>query len=192
MHTVRPMQHQELAHVYCRVARDFPPIEYPPLHKMKRHMENNAMEGHICAIGAQQAAYAFVLRGEELSKCMLFLYAVEPALRGKGVGSRFLTALTGQYQSLDGMYAEVEKAELAQTAQERRTRLRRIAFYENLGFVRVPQLHYSIYGVEMHLYFKPLARKSAPNAHEAVRDATQLYDGILLTHERRELDVHPL
>lgn len=191
MLSIRPMMEAELPQVYAHVARDFPPIEYPPLYKMRRHVARRAVEGLLCDVGAQRAAYAFVLRADGLRRVMLFLYAVEPELRGKGVGSAFLEELLGRYAACAGLYAEVEKAELAEEEAERRVRLRRIAFYRRLGFAPVEGLYYSIYGVEMHLFYRPLQDPGIPGAQEAVRDATALYEGILLPHERYNLDARP-
>jgi GNAT superfamily N-acetyltransferase len=192
MLTIRPMMEEELPEVYARVARDFPPIEYPPLHKMRGHVARRAVEGYLCQREGRPAAYALVLRAEGLKRAMLFLYAVEPALRGLGVGSEFLGALLEKYQACDGLYAEVEKAELAPDGAARSACLRRIAFYRRLGFAPVEGLHYSIYGVEMHLFYRPLAKKEVPDAAAAVRDATALYEGILRPEERFNLDARPL
>ena len=47
-----------------------------------------------------------------------------------------MRALLERAPGAAGLYAEVEKEELAPDAAERRTRARRIAFYERLGFSR--------------------------------------------------------
>lgn len=192
MLNIRPMSHDEVESVYAHVKRDFPPIEYPPLKKMKVHFANSAVEGHLYASNEKSAAYAFMLKAEEISRIMLFLYAVEPGLRGKGVGSKFLKELFARYANRDGMYAEVEIPELAPTPQERRVCQSRIVFYQRLGFKRVQNLHYCIYGVQMHLFYKPIANKNVPDAPGAIRDVTALYNGILLPEERYNLDASPL
>ena len=178
---------EELSAVYKRVRRDFPPIEYPPLPKMRRNMEWGAMQAQLYESDGQDAAYAFILRSDDCRSCMLFIYAVEPELRGRGVGSDFLRALINERSDLDGMYAEVEMAELAQTAEERRIREKRIAFYEALGFRRVQGLEYHIYGVRMHLFYRPMTNLIMPDATQAMQDAKTLYDGILRPWERFNL-----
>lgn len=184
---IRPMLDEELQEVYARVARDFPPIEYPPLRKMRGHVARRAVEGVLCTQDGLPAAYAFVLRAPQTPRALLLLYAVEPTRRGQGVGSRFLHSLTQRYAQAAGLYAEVEKVELAADPAERETRRRRIAFYERLGFVRVTGLFYSIYGVEMHLYYKPLAHARIPDARTAAADAAALYANILRPCERHNL-----
>ena len=189
---VRFMSIDELSAVYKRVRRDFPPIEYPPQPKMRRNMEWGAVQAQLCEDNGQDIAYAFTLRNDACSSCMLFLYAVEPELRGKGVGSEFLRALIAERRDMDGMYAEVEMAELAETIEERLTREKRIAFYEALGFRTVSNLEYHIYGVQMHLLYRPISVPDMPDADKAMQDAKILYDGILRPWERFNLRMHKL
>ena len=184
---IRTMLPEELSQVYQRVRRDFPPIEYPPLPKMRRNIEWGAMQAQLCENDDRDAAYAFILRSDVCRRCMLFIYAVEPELRGKGVGSEFLRTLLEDRGDLDGMYAEVEMPELAKDAEERHTCEKRIAFYEALGFHKVEGLEYHIYGVQMHLFYRPIACPTLPDAHQAMQDAKRLYDGILRPWERFNL-----
>ena len=141
MLSIRPLEEAELSAVYRRVARDFPPIEYPPLRKMRQHLENGFVEGRLCARQSLEAAYAFLLSTPEVSSRLLLLYAVEPEMRGLGVGSAFLRSILEDFAACDGLYAEVEKPELAASSDERRKCLRRIAFYERAGFAANPHAH---------------------------------------------------
>ncbi len=191
MLSIRPLEEAELSAVYRRVARDFPPIEYPPLRKMRQHLENGFVEGRLCARQSLEAAYAFLLSAPEVSSRLLLLYAVEPEMRGLGVGSAFLRSILEDFAACDGLYAEVEKPELAASSDERRKCLRRIAFYERLGFVRVPRLFYSIYGVDMYLYYRPLANPEPPAPSRAAAELTALYNGILAPRERFNLLTYP-
>ena len=184
---IRSMRSEELPDVYKRVRRDFPPIEYPPQPKMRRNLEWGAMQAQLFEDDGRDAAYAFILRSDACKRCMLFLYAVEPELRGQGVGSDFLRALIEERKDLDGMYAEVEMPELADSVEERYIRKKRIAFYEALGFYRVTGLEYHIYGVRMHLFYRPMGSGELPDAARAMRDAKILYDGILRPWERFNL-----
>ena len=189
---IRTMLPQELSDVYKRVRRDFPPREYPPQPKMRRNMEWGVMQAQLCEDDGRDAAYAFVLRNDACRRYMLFLYAVEPELRGRGVGSEFLRTLLEEREDLDGMYAEVEMPELARDAEERRICEKRIAFYEALGFRKVTGLEYHIYGVQMHLFYRPIACPVLPDAQQAMQDAEILYDGILRPWERFNLRMKAL
>ena len=62
------------------------------------------------------------MRAPKARSLLLLLYAVEPEMRGSGVGSDFLRALLERAPGAAGLYAEVEKEALAPDAAERRTR----------------------------------------------------------------------
>ena len=150
------------------------------------------MHGHLYEEEDAQAGYAFVLRSGNTPRAMLYLYAVEPEMRGQGVGSEFLRELLANYAAQDGLYAEVEMVGHARSEKDKQTRLNRIAFYEKLGFRRVEGLYYSIYGVEMHLFYKPLSAPEHPDAAQAARDAEALYRDVLRPHEMIHLKAYPI
>lgn len=116
------------------------------------------------------AAYAFLLRAPEAKSLLLLLYAVEPEMRGSGVGSDFLRTLLERASGAVGLYAEAEKEELAPGATERRTRAQRIAFYERLGFSRGEGLYY-------YLFYRPLADPRHPDAAPAAGAALSRLTG---------------
>lgn len=192
MRAIRPLKKREVNRVYLRVMRDFPPIERPPLYKLHRHIRCGVMHGHLYEEEDAQAGYAFVLRSGNTPRAMLYLYAVEPEMRGQGVGSEFLRELLANYAAQDGLYAEVEMVEHARSEKDKQTRLNRIAFYEKLGFRRVEGLYYSIYVVEMHLFYKPLSAPEHPDAAQAARDAEALYRDVLKPHEMIHLKAYPI
>ena len=96
-------------------------------------------------------------------------------------------ALAAERADCAGLYAEVEIAELAATPQERLHREKRIAFYEKHGFSRIPGLDYAIYGLPMHIYYRPIARKAPPDAPAAAQELRALYDAIFYRWERKML-----
>ena len=93
---------------------------------MRAQLAQGAVEGVLCERQGRPAAYAFLLRAPKAKSLLLLLYAVEPEMRGSGVGSDFLRALLERIPGAAGLYAEVEKEELAPDAAERRTRARRM------------------------------------------------------------------
>ena len=123
------------------------------------------MEGVLCERQGRPAAYAFLLRAPEAKSLLLLLYAVEPEMRGSGVGSAFLRTLLERASGAAGLYAEVEKEELAPDAAERR-----IAFYERLGFSRGEGLYY-------YLFYRPLADPRHPDAAPAAGAALSRLTG---------------
>lgn len=187
MGTLRKLCPGEIAAVYPRIRRDFPPIERPPLRSMRRYLAKGSLEGCVYEAEGADAGYAFFLTAPGQGSQMLFLYAVEPQLRGHGVGGAFLEALSAERADCDGLYAEVEIAELAKTPQERLRREKRIAFYEKHGFCRIHGLDYAIYGLKMHIFYRPLARKALPDAPTAAQELRALYDAIFYRWERNML-----
>ena len=119
----------------------------------------------LCERQGRPAAYAFLLRAPEAKSLLLLLYAVEPEMRGSGVGSAFLRTLLERASGAAGLYAEVEKEELAPDAAERR-----IAFYERLGFSRGEGLYY-------YLFYRPLADPRHPDAAPAAGAALSRLTG---------------
>ena len=53
-------------------------------------------------------------------------------------------------------------------------------------------LYYRIYGVQMHLFYRPMKDKAMPDALQAIEDAKVLYDGILRPWERYNLQTKAL
>lgn len=137
---------------------------------MRAQLAQGAVEGVLCERQGLAAAYAFLLRAPKAKSLLLLLYAVEPEMRGSGVGSDFLRALLERAPGAAGLYAEVEKEELAPDAAERRTRARRIAFYERLGFSRGEGLYYS-------LFYRPPADPRHPDAAPAAGAALSRLTG---------------
>ena len=119
----------------------------------------------LCERQGLAAAYAFLLRAPKAKSLLLLLYAVEPEMRGSGVGSAFLRTLLERASGAAGLYAEVEKEELAPDAAERR-----IAFYERLGFSRGEGLYY-------YLFYRPLADPRHPDAAPAAGAALSRLTG---------------
>lgn len=132
---------------------------------MRALVAQGAVEGVLCERQGLAAAYAFLLRAPKARSVLLLLYAVEPEMRGSGVGSDFLRALLERASGAAGLYAEVEKEELAPDAAERR-----IAFYERLGFSRGEGLYYS-------LFYRPLADPRHPDAAPAAGAALSRLTG---------------
>ncbi len=132
---------------------------------MRAQLARGAVEGVLCERQGRPAAYAFLLRAPEAKSLLLLLYAVEPEMRGSGVGSAFLRTLLERASGAAGLYAEVEKEELAPDAAERR-----IAFYERLGFSRGEGLYY-------YLFYRPLADPRHPDAAPAAGAALSRLTG---------------
>ena len=76
---------------------------------MRAQLAQGAVEGVLCERQGRPAAYAFLLRAPEAKSLLLLLYAVEPEMRGSGVGSDFLRTLLERASGAAGLYAEVKR-----------------------------------------------------------------------------------
>ncbi|MBQ2990849.1 MAG: GNAT family N-acetyltransferase [Clostridia bacterium] len=127
-----PMNEEQIKRLYeAHMRRDFPPSELKSLSSILRMVAAGCYD----VLGAYQdgelAAYALVYcpRGE---RCVLLDYlAVPPELRGKGIGSAFVSVLRRYYSSrADVLLIECERPKTAPDESEARNRIR---FYTQAG-----------------------------------------------------------
>ncbi len=160
---LRTVPYDGASTLYARVERDFPtPAERPPLTTFRRYVRTGASEAFDVLADGQSAAYAVCTWGERCVLCSFL--AVEPELRGRGVGSAVLERLAALYAGSDALIVEVERPELATGEADRLHRERRIAFYERAGFALARGLDYAIWGVPMHLMARPLSPAFNPSS----------------------------
>lgn len=113
-------------------------------------------------------AYIYLIEsGEYLYCCFL---AVLPEHRGQGVGTKFLTELMPQFAGRTAVIAEVEEPAGAATDDDRRTREKRIRFYEHLGFHVPGDIEFLSSGVPYRLAILSIGEEpcSSVDAAEAV------------------------
>ena len=168
-----PITLENFDRIYQRVTRDFPDNEHPPYGAMRSRTKRGVSEGFL--FQADDCAYVFTVTEPEQNVVLLYLLAVYEEYRGSGIGGRFMKALGEQFAQTAGILIEVEKPELAQSDAERRTRTRRIAFYERAGYAIVPGFeYYSIWDVPYHIMALPRRRAMedlAAGAPAALRGA---------------------
>lgn len=120
-------------HAY--MTEDFPPDELKPLERMIYTMETGLSSAFGLYEMDELRAYAVFIVPEGQSYGLLDYLAVIKQCRGMGIGHDFFMliedALKTKYPWLEGFFIESENIDFAQDEQERETRRRRIAFYEN-------------------------------------------------------------
>lgn len=163
--------------------RDFPPDELMPLN----YMEELTQEGMQFTLGfyrdEELAAYAvFIQNGR--GSALLNYYAVQPQLRGQGVGTECLGMLR---QAADRMGVrwivfEVEAPEEAESSQEAETRRRRVDFYLR-GGARPTGVHSLLFGVHYRIMLLPAASlgeaPALPEDGQVHRELEALYRAII-------------
>ena len=107
----------------------FPPRELRPYSSIKALYEGGNYMGYGLFEDEKLAAYAYFAKADRRPFALLDYFAVLPALRGNGLGSRFFTLLCAELEAIDGLLLEVESVESAPDESQRAVRRRRIAFY---------------------------------------------------------------
>lgn len=151
IYSIRPMKTSDLKYVFGLIEQDFIPGEYAPYETILRQLENNEIDGFIYEYYGAFAAYALCIPSRSNGFVLLSLLAVERKLRGQGIGAAFLTDIIKKYGDKEGIIVEVEKPEEAESESEKSKRIKRVRFYEKLGFRLIKGIDYKIWGIRMHL-----------------------------------------
>ncbi|MCD8145179.1 MAG: GNAT family N-acetyltransferase [Oscillospiraceae bacterium] len=133
---LEPVDLSGLERLYPLMEVDFPIEELKPLDKMRRLMRQGLSVGWRISEGGSLRGYAFLIQGPGQSIPLLDYFAMLPALRGQGYGSRGLELLKKQYP--EGFFLEAEDPADASSDEEKITRRRRVAFYQRAGLVPCP------------------------------------------------------
>lgn len=136
---VRELTFAQAAEIYKKhLKRDFPPAEVKPLLVIRQAWMKNRYHayGFYKKFDKEEVlcAYAFFLADNKNRMLLLDYFAVCEPLRGSGYGSCALGLLRRECAGWNAIVIEVEDDELPALDEEtRRTRQRRIAFYETSG-----------------------------------------------------------
>ena len=155
---------EELKQLYqSRISRDFVPNELRPWGNMRAL----ALRGAYRAFAYREkgAVLAYGIFAHCPGAALLDYLAVDPALRGRGLGTRFFQALQGAARQLGAPFflIEAESLESAQTPAEKEVRRRRIQFYTRCG-CRETGLFSFLFGVEYQILLFPLEGGTRPGA----------------------------
>ena len=132
---------EEIYNTY--MVSDFPENELKPLSHIKRMVTDKVCTCYALYEGNIVLSYAFLC---EYDGYVLIDYlAVNPRFRGKGIGTKTLEFLKDK---LGGKHILVECEDIAFSVDEseKTIRQRRIAFYENSGFI-LSQVKTNLFGV---------------------------------------------
>lgn len=164
---------EELKQLYkSRISRDFVPNELRPWGNMRAL----ALRGAYRAFAYREkgAVLAYGIFAHCPGAALLDYLAVDPALRGRGLGTRFFQALQGVARQLGAPFflIEAESLESAQTPAEKEVRRRRIQFYTRCG-CRETGLFSFLFGVEYQILLFPL--EGEPGREQARAALESLY-----------------
>lgn len=164
---------EELKQLYqSRISRDFVPNELRPWGNMRAL----ALRGAYRAFAYREkgAVLAYGIFAHCPGAALLDYLAVDPALRGRGLGTRFFQALQGGCQAAWRAFflIEAESLESAQTPAEKEVRRRRIQFYTRCG-CRETGIFSFLFGVEYQILLFPL--EGEPGREQARAALESLY-----------------
>lgn len=138
---------EALYHSHMR--RDFPPAELKPLKRIHSMFADGRYEVVAQKTGERVLAYACLYRGS--APALLDYYAVAEGHRGRGAGTAFLRELLLSHYAQHGVMAELEAPAKAVDAADHALRMRRVQFYERLGF-QSTGTSATIFGVTYDIY----------------------------------------
>ncbi|MBD5094623.1 MAG: GNAT family N-acetyltransferase [Subdoligranulum sp.] len=181
--TIQKLRTHAVREVYREYLRkDFPPDERRPLwHIMSlRRRRQYLCYGAFCA--GRLVGYAFfVLPAPEGKHCCLFDYfAVLPELRGRGIGSGFLTQLKEKMRHMELVLTEVEDPNRERNPAKRSVMERRLSFYFANG-LRDTGVRVETFGVPYRILAVPLSSKKPAVTQEEARSAYAALYRVLTT-----------
>lgn len=180
MITWKRISPEDLEKIYPHIPEDFALGEYAPKGFMVQMLRAGLMEGFLFFQDGAACGYAFCQFGFQRRVVLLSLLAVFPEYRGRGLGGEILRLLGEQYRDWNGIYAEVEKPEYAEDAEEKKLRRHRIGFYERAGFVRGQvETNYSIWDVPYTIMILPLKQDAGLLDRDTQTAFHDIYDKVL-------------
>ena len=158
MLNLKAMNEAEIAELYeSSLRRDFPPSELKSLSAILNMLRRDSYD----VLGAYEenrlVAYALMYRPKAGRIALIDYLAVEPDMRGRGVGRRFLSLLREHYsERADALMIECERPATAPDEQEARKRIR---FYQQSGAV-LTSVRIWLFAVEYSILVLPCMNAS--------------------------------
>ena len=182
--TIRYGTIEDLHQIYESFERDFPENERKPLTHLENLMNTGTYDLLIAHddIQTERVGYALVFRVPETKQLWIDFIAIEQAHQGKGLGSIFMKKIIETAaHDMDGVLLEVEIPEVGNYESDENLylfQLRRIAFYERLGAIKL-DVDYVLPsddgGVPMYLYHIPLTNVSSLGEDGIHRTVERVY-----------------
>ena len=130
---LRELNFEELKKLYAgRMQNDFPFSEIKPLELLEKQYKKGQCKAYELILGGEPKAYAVFQIPDEGDAWLLDYLAVFSSERGKGYGSKMLSAIKTDLPA-GAVMLEIERTDLAANEEELKTRTRRKAFYLKNG-----------------------------------------------------------
>ncbi len=177
MPEIRELDLSALKAVYREfLQKDFPRQERRPLRAMQSAIKKEKYKAYGYYEGPRLMAYAtfYFCGGHPFA--LLDYYAVVSGLRGQGIGSAFLRDLLPLVPVKGGILIEAESPSSAKKEEERRTRQRRVAFYEKNG-ARQTGINCRLFGVDYNILWYP-GHEELPSKKLTLKQVRILYQDL--------------
>ena len=142
-----------------RLIIDFPEDELKPFSMLEAAWRRGAYACFGAISGGAILAYAFFVKLPGEDGALLDYFAVDEALRGRGIGGDFLRALVaGPLKGLEGALLEVEDPDAAKDDAARSQQNRRLLFYLRNGMTDTA-VTARVQGVDFRLLAMPVGKR---------------------------------
>jgi GNAT superfamily N-acetyltransferase len=181
--TWRLLTAAELARVYeQQMRRDFPPAELKPLAMLQHALESGVGYAWGVFAGGEEAAralehlaaYLLMVRPAGCPVSQLDYFAVLPAFRAQGLGSRLLAELPARERSMADIRAILIEAECPEHAPDEPMAHRRLGFYARAGAQDTGWTEH-LFDAWFRILVLPCAGAQPMPAEDAVRRLAQCY-----------------
>lgn len=125
---------EDLERIYPFYVQDFPRSERKPYRILKKLMNRNIGELQILYDDKIWVGYAFLIVQKNQRVVLLDYLAIRDGVRSRGYGEKLIAKLKDSYRDYDALFGEVERVEHFLPEALNQLRIRRIRFYERLGF----------------------------------------------------------
>ncbi|MBQ7003452.1 MAG: GNAT family N-acetyltransferase [Oscillospiraceae bacterium] len=161
--TIRPAKSSDLP-FFRRLYREaFPRSERKPVSMLRREVKRGRMEMLILCEG--DAPVGLIVTAICAEPVLIDYFAIEPSMRGRGLGSHALDAIRSYYGGKP-LFLEIEAPDPA--APNQAQRLSRKRFYERCGFLDTGH-RVRLMGIPMELLSSaPVTRNACRHAYEVL------------------------
>lgn len=170
------------------LSRDFPRNELKPLSMLEALIARGINSVWAVEQEGELAAYYVLARVPGQKAVLLDYFAVEPRLRGSGVGTRVLRWLAAKLREGEYLLIESEWPPSAPSPEERAVRERRLAFYVRCG-AQWSGVCARLFGVDFALLTLGAQPKAPEEAYRAIYRAMvpepRLRDNLVVWHPDR-------
>lgn len=161
-----------------KVMNDFLEDEIPPLFVFERCIKEGTFECYMFEYENEEVGYIVTRKRDDL--VFLLVLAIDDKMRGKGLGKIMIEEFKESVKDRKIILLEAENPDATDDEKDRVARIRRIDFYERLGFKITENLKYLLVGIDYKiLYYLLDGSDEKVDTKEVMLCMEKLYEGVL-------------